>query len=613
MGKPKQTPKRALNEQSYTKFDKINGKHPLKQACDASHIDYHARKRKGGKVTAFNFELAKEIGLIPSNHPLEMNPELEQKILETFSLIIINEYDLLNDIEYPDEDILPNTYMATRYLQLQHPNKQGKTSGDGRSIWNGQIRHKGVTYDISSCGTGATQLSPATHIKNKFFQTGDPTISYGCGYSEVDEGLATLFFSEIFHKNLLATERCLGIITFKKGISINIRVHSNLLRPSHFFNHLKQNNLKALREMVEYHSNRQEMNGAWKDIPQKGNKRLEYFRDQEIAIFAKLAARLEDEYIFCWMDWDGDNILMDGGIIDYGSIRQFGLYHSEYRYDDVERYSTSISEQKKKAKYTAQTFVQMIDFLITGEKKPVKTFNKHQSMEKFEEIFNHQKLHNLLYKVGLREEWIPSFIKNHKAIITDFKKVFSYFERTKSSVGLTAVPDGITWDAVFCMRDILRELPQLYLVSGEDIEAREFIEIIKSNYAQEEDVGITPYRQKMITNFQQLYKKIIHHIMGDQNYKIEEVLLEITMRSSVINKYDRVTGDSITKIIDKILAQKPKLNSDQLYSILKEFTEYQNLRPDSKRKKNNDRFESSKDKRLYKKMLKIVKDCREGL
>lgn len=40
-----------------------------------------------------------------------------------------------------------------------------------------------------SCGTGATCLSPATHIFKKFFQTGDPSISYGCGYSDLDDGV----------------------------------------------------------------------------------------------------------------------------------------------------------------------------------------------------------------------------------------------------------------------------------------------------------------------------------------------------------------------------------------------------------------------------------------
>src|SRR5690349_20683345 len=109
------------------------------------------------------------MGLIHKNHPNTLSQELANSILETFSIVIINEYDIIHKVKYPKNEIFPNKYMATRYLQLQHPNKQGKASGDGRSIWNGEFSANGVTWDISSCGTGATKLSPATEIKQKFF------------------------------------------------------------------------------------------------------------------------------------------------------------------------------------------------------------------------------------------------------------------------------------------------------------------------------------------------------------------------------------------------------------------------------------------------------------
>ncbi|MCA9467220.1 MAG: hypothetical protein KC643_17490, partial [Nitrospira sp.] len=135
----------------------------------------------------------------------------------------------------------PNTYMATRYLQLQHPDKTGRTSGDGRSIWNGQIAYRGTTWDVTSCGTGATCLSPATAIEKKFFKTGDCTASsYGCGRSDLEDGMAAALMSEIFHRNGLATERTLAVIEYPKGSSINVRAGTNLLRPSHLFRYLKQ-------------------------------------------------------------------------------------------------------------------------------------------------------------------------------------------------------------------------------------------------------------------------------------------------------------------------------------------------------------------------------------
>ena len=154
----------------YSRFDEINGQHPLQGDVDDFCVLYDVRPRSGGKVSWFNFELAEEMGLIEPGHPHKLNKELEKKLLETFALIIVNEYDLKNRKKMiQSSKVRPHKYMATRYLQLQHPNKQGKTSGDGRSIWNGCFQRNGITWDVSSCGTGATRLSPATAMKKKFF------------------------------------------------------------------------------------------------------------------------------------------------------------------------------------------------------------------------------------------------------------------------------------------------------------------------------------------------------------------------------------------------------------------------------------------------------------
>src|SRR5690606_33735183 len=133
----------------------------------------------------------------------------------------------------------------------------------------------------------------------------------------------------------------LALIEFEKGYSISVRAHQNLLRPSHFFNHLKQNNYQSLKSIVDYYIDIESTKPSWEGCP-KGNSKYDFLLSRVTESFAKMSARFEDDYIFCWLDWDGDNVLMDGGIIDYGSIRQFGLFHHEYRYDDVDRYSTNI-------------------------------------------------------------------------------------------------------------------------------------------------------------------------------------------------------------------------------------------------------------------------------
>lgn len=154
---------------------------------------------------------------------------------------------------------------------------------------------------------------------------------------------------------------------------------------------------------------------------------------------------------------------MDGGIIDYGSVRQFGLFHREYRYDDVERMSTTITEQKNKSKYIVQTCAQIVDYLNTGKKKRIDTFKNHECIKEFNSTFGQVKDELLLYKIGFDKDTADAFLRNKKAVedLRIFRKTFSYFEAAISSKGKYNISDGITCDAIFCMRDILRELPVL--------------------------------------------------------------------------------------------------------------------------------------------------------
>jgi uncharacterized protein YdiU (UPF0061 family) len=599
-----------LNENDYSCFDEVNGLHPFKKACPGSYIDYEARYRKGGKLAYFNFHLAKEMGLIAKDHPEVVTKELTQKFLDTFSLIIINEFDQINNRKFPKDEIKPHKYMATKYLQLQHPNKKGTTSGDGRSIWNGVFKRNGRTWDISSCGTGATCLSPATAIANKYFESGDPTISYGCGYSEIDEGISTLMFSEVFHRNNIKTERVLGVIEFSKGIAINVRAHENLLRPSHFFNHLKQSNYESLKSVTDYYIQRQKANKLWRDVPAEDSAKYNYMLQKVTETFAKLSADFEDRYIFCWLDWDGDNILMDGSIIDYGSVRQFGLFHHEYRYDDVDRYSTTILEQKQKAKYIVQTFAQVIDYLIKGKKKALSEFATQKWSDQFEEIFQKQKRYNLVYQIGFSPDQCHYLLENKQELVDNFSKPFNYFERSKSKQGLTKVEDGINWSAIYCMRDILREFPQILLARETGLEPDEFIEIIRSNYATQEDLEPNAYRNKMIAQFQSAYIKLVEVIGKKERLGLRQTLLNITLRSSVINKYDRVTGDSITTIVHKMISYRPRLKPEEIHQMAQDFSEYQLLDPD---KLNVRKTAGLTKNKLMRSLLRIVRDYREGL
>jgi uncharacterized protein YdiU (UPF0061 family) len=558
--------------ETYRTFDEIDGSHSFKSAVPNGYIEYPARTRHGGSVFFFNFRLAREMGLIAKDHPDEMTESLRVKVLDTFSIVIINEYDQINEIKYPEKDIRKNKFMATRYLQLQHPNKQGKTSGDGRGIWNGEYTRNGSTWDITSSGTGATCLSPAHAQTKKFFKTGDKVVGYGNGYNSLSDGLSAALMSDVFHQNGIETEQTLAIISFEGGFSINVRAGKNLFRPAHFFHQLKQGNYHGLRASIDFFIDRQMKNGDFpKTLAAKNKKaRYQYVAEYMARTFARISAQFEAEYIFCWLDWDGDNILANGGIIDYGSVRQFGLYHWEYRYDDVDRMSTNIPEQKNKAKYIVQNFAQIRNFLVTGKKKNIRRFRKDPILKLFDDHFTKVLHETMLQKLGFAPKQIEFLMTEHPGTVKRFKKSHSHFEKTKSSKGIYKIDDGITADAIFSMQDIHRELPKALLKNEMDsLDAEAFIAIIKSTYARPRDLEINSYRRKEVKNFQKYYLKLVKQVANQfKGGDLKRTLLEVTMRASVANRSDRITGDSILHVTSSLIRNDRHLTFEQKHQVI---------------------------------------------
>ena len=568
--------------EKYSDFDEINGNHRFKEAAPDAYVEYATRTRKGGRVTYFNFALAQEMGLIAENHSEKLDSELESKLLQTFSLVIINEYDLIHKKKFPRSEVRPNRYMATRYLQLQHPGKTGKTSGDGRGIWNGEFRRRGKTWDISSSGTGATRLSPACALEKKFFQTGDRKVGYGNGYSSLDEGLSSALMSEIFHRNGIETERLLLVISFKSGSSINVRASQCLLRPSHFFCHLKQGNYSTLKAVIDFFIERQIENKEWPETLRKSSRsrRYSYFAQQMALIFSKMVAVFESQYIFCWLDWDGDNVLARGGIIDYGSVRQFGLYHHHYRYDDVARFSTSISEQKLKARKIVQAFAQIRDFLITGKKRRLSDFNHDSVMNIFEKNFSKVWNQSLLQKMGFKAAHRDYLLECHLEMVNSFRKHYRYFERIQSKRGIHKVADGISSDAVFSMKDLLRELPRRFSLTSDLIHADDFIKLSRSSYAKRKDLVLSINRKKQIDGFQKSYLLLVDqvaHRFFSENRK--KVLLEMGMRSSLLNQKNRITGDGVLVITEFLMKIRKRLSFKQFCQLFRNLIANQTLIP----------------------------------
>ena len=566
----------------YEKFKELDGTHPWRNVSPDGYIDYRARYRPQGRVLFFNFPLAKEMGLIPEDHPSTINKDLEQAILDTFSLRIINEYDLEHGRKFPPETVRPKPFMATRYLQTQHRNKQGKTSGDGRSIWNGYLKSDNLTFDISSRGTGATILSPGAVEANKKLATGDQTFGYASGLAELDEMLGSAVMSEIFYRQGIPTERCLAVIGFPDGTAIGVRSAPNLIRPAHIFRYLKQNRHAELKASVDYFIDREIENGIWivpDDLSQRYATALDYFARN----YAKLAALLEEEYIFNWLSWDGDNMLASGAILDYGSIRQFAAKHDKYRFKDVDRYSASLAEQRGWARTLVQVFAQTMDFIETGERKNLNTFKNADCLGVFDRAFAMERDQRMLWRIGFTPEQIAHLMNIAQKEIRDFDRSLSYFEDRKVAKGIEKLPDGFTHSPVFLIRNLLRTLPGYYLsqaITRADDESAHmrneiFLQTMAASYVGKKDLKLTDARLSHIRAFQESYLRLVAALGGP----LDLVLQTLQERSAVINHRHRITGDAVTWIIEEVIAMKGKIKIDGLQEAIDAFIDSQVLIP----------------------------------
>lgn len=538
-------------ERDYSGFDQLDGSHPWQNAVPQSCVLYNVRLVSGGKVAYFNFDLAKEMGLVPAQHPNRLNRRLEEKLLETFCIRIINEWDREHNVIFPKGTVKTKRYMATRYLQLQHADKTGRTSGDGRCIWNGVVESHGKIWDVSSRGTGVTALAPGVVEAGKPLRSGNTDHGYGCGMAEIDELFAAAIMAEIFHRHGIKTERILAIIDLGRGMGIGVRAGQNLLRPAHLFAMHRQGHLARLKTATDYLIDRQNANGHWA-FSSETRKRYQMMLQKLTQSFAQFAAHLEREYIFAWLDWDGDNVLADAGIIDYGSVRQFGLRHDQYRYDDIERYSTCLNEQRSKTRMMIQTFTQMVNYLETGIKKPLAQFRTHASVRKFDELFQHHLLDRLLYQMGFDEKQRRGLLSQNFKAVQKFYATFSLLERKKTFRRQYRVADGINRPAIFNLRRVLGELPAYFFSQIHEFDkhlmpARELLEMMLSDFAQGRDRRLTKRLARRLMHFQVLYKKLIALASPGED------LMAVSERAGQINRADRITGNALIHVVDELL------------------------------------------------------------
>ncbi len=603
----------------YYSFDSIDGRHPWQAAVPEGFVGYPVRRLNHGKVMYFNFALAREMGLIPAHHDDVMTPELTEQLLKTFSIQILNEYDQMNSTQARkrQDSLKPHPYMATRYLQLQHANKRGTTSGDGRSIWNGTYAHKGFTWDLSSRGTGVTCLAPGAVEAQRPLKTGAAEFGYGCGLADVSELLGSAVLSEIFHLNGIATERVLLVIDHGKGCGIGVRASRNLLRPAHMFLYLKQGRIEPLKRATDFFIRRQVENGRWKfsyGSPDRYRKML----NELSRGFARFAALLERNYVFAWIDWDGDNILADPGIIDYGSIRQFGLRHDQYRYDDVDRFSTNLNEQRGKARLTVQVFAQLVDYLETGKRKPVESFERHSAVRDFDREFDHSLREAFLAQCGFDENQISALMNQQRSLVENLYGAFLMLEKAKTKAGEKRLPDGVNRPAIFNMRTALREYPLVLIREKTErpIANQDFLDLITSSHAKRADLRMREGLRQRLQNFQRLYLQTAKTVQtsygGSSNWFT--FLKGLATRAEDFNRAGRITGNGAEFVIDEILkARRRGLSLREIQSAIDLFISSQAPKSALGGRRTRPESLQSNAGRLFQELVNIATEFQEDI
>jgi len=88
------------------------------------------------------------------------------------------------------------------------------------------------------------------------------------------------------------------------------------------------------------------------------------------------------------------------------------------------------------------------------------------------------------------------------------------------------------------------------------------------------------------------------------------------MRASIINQYDRITGESILWVTKKILRERKRLSFDGMQKVIQDFICYQKMRPDPDTKKEIKTLNSVEEQRsqiIMNKIIGLVREHRESL
>jgi hypothetical protein len=162
------------------------------------------------------------------------------------------------------------------------------------------------------------------------------------------------------------------------------------------------------------------------------------------------------------------------------------------------------------------------------------------------------------------------------------------------------VPDGITWNAVYSTRDLLRELPRIYARDARPISPDVLLSLAASSYASRDDRRPTPTRLSHARELQDAYLALVRRAARLSGRPLRRVLADVAARSAAINGYARVTGDAITHAARRLARGRKRLGPTATWEIVKRFA-------------GGDAPRSKSAKRVFDDLLRLVVESRDGI
>jgi hypothetical protein len=254
--------------------------------------------------------------------------------------------------------------------------------------------------------------------------------------------------------------------------------------------------------------------------------------------------------------------------------------------------------------------VQIREYLLRRRCPTLRSCARDPVLELFDAEFEAEKERRLLWHLGVDDAVARWLQRRARGALARLARAHAFFERERSQRGRVRVPDGLTWNAVFSTRDLLRRLPRRYQSDPRPLPARELIELAASSYATRRDRALTPARERWAGELQRAYLELIERSAALQRISLRDALAEVARRSAAINRRDRITGDSVDYAAAALTRARRELGCDGIYRLVREFASRQALDPAAPR---SGAAPPADARRVFDRMLRMVDALRHGL